>query len=97
MLVASRARQSWTILLGLMCLGGCASTAEVNQLRAEVARANAEADKATAEVARLKNEIESVKRDKAMATPPKCGDEAAEDCGLRVSGYKWGAQSSDME
>ena len=71
-------------------LTGCATSAELESLRAEVAKANATAVHAEAEVSRTQRELAALK---AAAEPspahsmPKTPPTAAS---TKPSGYKWG-------
>ena len=71
-------------------LTGCATSAELESLRAEVAKANATAVRAEAEVSRTQRELAALK---AAAQPPKTfykpGTPPAAPL-TKPGGYKWG-------
>ena len=78
------------VYASVMSLTGCATSAELESLRAEVARANATAVHAEAEVSRTQRELAELK---AAAKPSdtfyKPGTPAAAPL-TKPGGYKWG-------
>ena len=83
----------WLILLYFACLSGCATTADVDALRLEIASANARADEVVADMTKIRRELESSRAaDVAGGTSnPKNQDKP--DSTPRESGYKWGAKT----
>jgi hypothetical protein len=90
-------KQTAQILLcfSLASLIGCATTSELEELRAEVAKANAIAVRATADLAKTQKELASLKAVTAVVEssaissmqrkPPPASS-------ARPRGYKWGRQ-----
>jgi len=81
---------SGLVYASVMGLTGCATYAELDSLRAEVAKANATAVRAQAEVSRTQSELAALK---AAAKP----SETFSDPGMplttpvtKSNGYKWG-------
>lgn len=77
-------------LAGLAWVSGCASTAQVESLRAELAQVNATAARAALDAARAKRELAELKEALASAEAAARQTGAAADTGTLRSGYKWG-------
>ena len=80
------------VYASLVGLTACATSAEVESLRAEVAKANATAIHAEAEISRTQRELNALK---AAATPPAAFSKPKTPPTTplpltRISGYKWG-------
>ena len=73
-------------------LTGCATSAELDSLRAEVARANAIAARAEASVSRTQNQLAALKASseppEVISSPP--APPASTSTATVTSGYKWG-------
>lgn len=82
-----------SIYASMMGLTGCATTAELEFLRAEVAKANATAVNAEAEVSRLQRELVQMKAaTKSPETIPEPEPRPTAPS-TKPSGYKWGTLS----
>ena len=79
------------VCVGLSGLTGCATTAELEYLRAEVARANATAVSAAADIAKAQTEMAELKAARDDVEPPaECarpGGDLPESSAR--PGYKW--------
>jgi len=78
----------YAIVVGLT---GCATSAELDSLRAEVAKINATALRAEAEVSRTQNELAALK---AAAKPAAAFTEPSRPpaaSSAKPAGYKWGS------
>ena len=80
------------VYASLVGLTACATSAEVESLRAEVAQANATAVRAEAEISRTRRELSALK---AAAKPPEAFSKLKTHPTTplpltRSSGYKWG-------
>lgn len=78
------------VVASLVGLTGCATSAEVESLRAELARVNATAVRAEAEVARTQRELAVLK---AAATTPRTSATprtTPSAPSTKPGGYKWG-------
>jgi outer membrane protein TolC len=86
-------------LAGLLCaslagLTGCATTAELDELRAEIARANAIAASAREDLARTQVELAALKAETKQAESPPDATAKSEPAPASPSnpaGYKWGS------
>ena len=79
---------------GLACLTGCATNAELEDLRAEIARANDIALRAQADLAQTRLELAALKAQaKPVAAPasPAVKSEPPAEVFPPTPGYKWGA------
>jgi hypothetical protein len=74
----------------LVALTGCATTAELEYLRAEVAKANAVASRAQASVSRAERELAAMR--KAYEAPELPSEPSSPPTinSPRIGGYKWG-------
>jgi hypothetical protein len=85
-----------SVYASVMGLTACATSAELESLRSEVAKANATAVNAEAEVSRIQRELIELK---AVATSSPSSDALSEPVtrpaapSSKPSGYKWGAVS----
>ena len=78
------------VYAGMVGLTGCATSAEVESLRAEVAKANATAARAQVEVSRTQRELAALK---AAAKPPETFYNPVTPPAAPLTkpgGYKWG-------
>lgn len=86
-------------MAGLLCvslagLTGCATTAELEDLRAEIARANELALSAQADLAQTKLELAALKAESKpaeSAASPSVKNEPETEAFPPTPGYKWGA------
>lgn len=80
----------------LASLTGCATTAELDELRTEVEKANAIAVRAAADLARTKRELAALKAAQAAVEPSSVPAlEGGTAPVTRPHGYKWGPQTPD--
>ena len=80
---------SGLVYASLVGLTACATSAEVQSLRAEIAKANAASVHSEAEISRIQRELAVLK---ARATPPETSSQpvvAPAAPVTRSSGYKW--------
>ena len=93
MRILSKAIATTVVGVNLAGLTGCATTAELESLRAEVATANAMADRTAADVAQIKKELakliaaQKAGKSSTNSYEQKYGRPANPD---RPAGYKWG-------
>jgi len=78
------------LLISLAGFAGCATTAEMESLRAEVARANATAASAAADAARTRRELAALKAAGAPREPYSGLLERPSAPLDKAKGYKWG-------
>ena len=74
----------------LVALTGCATTAELEYLRAEVARANAVASRAQASVSRTERELAAMRKASESSEPPTEPRSHPAISSPAIGGYKWG-------
>lgn len=71
-------------------LTGCASSSELESLRAEVAKANATAVRAEAEASRTRRELAALKAAAESPRAPSMPKTTSVAPSTKPSGYKWG-------
>lgn len=81
----------WLCMAGL---GGCATTEELEALRAEVARANAAASRAASDAARARRDAAAARSEVRSANEPDRQSEPESEEPARTRAYKWGSGSS---
>lgn len=87
------------VCVSLVGMGGCATTAELESLRAEIAKANSIAARAAVNAEKARSELAELKAVTATAVLPDTPHEQEmlppEPAG-KSPGYKWGLKDSDF-
>ncbi len=80
---------------GLVALTGCATSAELESLRAEVARANAVAARAEATVSKTQRQLAALKASSQAPESPPEPSAPPVTIAPQANGYKWGRLRQD--
>ena len=91
----SKKTVSALIYASLVALTGCATSAEIESLRAEVAKANAVATRAEAGVSEAQRELAAIKKTSQPSEPLSGTKSPPATSSPQTSGYKWGKPQRD--
>ena len=83
------------IYASLVALTGCATSAELESLRAELAKANAIAARAEAGVSETQRELAAMKKASQPSEPVSKPRSQPATSSPKTSGYKWGRSQRD--
>lgn len=83
------------LCISLAGLTGCATTVQLEQLRAELANASDSCTRAASDIATTQKDLAELEQEmtaQQSATPASAQKSLANDISVRPTGYKWGAK-----